>query len=69
MASQTGPVLILFLALEDIPNFMDTSNKLFPGVIDTSPVTTTPEVTPFQKIWIGCLEVNDEKVFVCLYDI
>ena len=42
---------------------MYTSNKLVPGV-----VTTTPEVTPFPKIWIGCLAVNYDKVFVCLYD-
>ena len=37
MASQTGTIFILFLALEDIPSLMYTSNKLFPGVIDTIP--------------------------------
>ncbi len=62
MASQTGTIFILFLALEDIPSLMYTSNKLFTGVIDTR----VPEVTPFPEIWIGCLGVNDDKVFVCL---
>jgi hypothetical protein len=33
----TGTVFILFLALEDIPSLMYTSNKLFPGVTDTIP--------------------------------
>jgi hypothetical protein len=37
MASQTGTIFILFLALEDIPSLMFTSNKLFPGVTDTIP--------------------------------
>jgi hypothetical protein len=27
-----------------------------------------PEVTSFPEIWIGCLAVNDDKVFICLYD-
>ena len=36
MASQTGTIFILFLALEYIPSLMYTSNKLFPGVIDTT---------------------------------
>jgi hypothetical protein len=66
MASQTGTISILFLALEDIPSLMYTSNKLFPGVIDTIPTDKKPEVTPFPEIWIGCLAVNDKKVFVCL---
>ncbi len=30
-------IFILFLALEEIPSLMYTSNKLFPGVIDTIP--------------------------------
>ena len=37
MAAQTGTIFILFLAFEDIPSLMYTSNKLFPGVIDTIP--------------------------------
>jgi hypothetical protein len=37
MASQKGTILNLFKALEDIPSLMYTSNKLFPGVIDTIP--------------------------------
>ncbi len=37
MASQTGTIFILFLALEDIPSLMYTSNKLILGVIDTIP--------------------------------
>jgi hypothetical protein len=37
MASQTGTILIIFYALEDIPNLMYTSNKLVPGIIDTIP--------------------------------
>ncbi len=37
MASQTGTIFILFLALEDIPSLMYTSNKLFSGIIDTIP--------------------------------
>ncbi len=37
MAWQTGTILVFFKALEDIPNLMYTSNKLFPGVIDTIP--------------------------------
>jgi hypothetical protein len=37
MASQTGTIFILYLALEDISSLMYTSNKLFPGVIDTIP--------------------------------
>ena len=50
MASQTGTIFILFLALEDIPSLMYTSNKLFPGVIDTIPSDKKPEVTPFPEI-------------------
>jgi hypothetical protein len=37
MASQTGTIFIVYLALEDIPCLMYTSNKLFPGVIATIP--------------------------------
>jgi hypothetical protein len=68
MASQTGTIFILFLALEYIPSLMYTSDKLFPGVIDTIPSDKKPEVTPFPRIWIGCLVVNNDKVVICLYD-
>jgi hypothetical protein len=68
-ASQTGTILILFLALEDIPSFMYTTNKLFPGVIDTIPSDKKPEVTPFPEIWIGCLVANNDKVFFCLKEV
>ena len=69
MASHTGTILIIFYAIEDIPSLMYTSNKLVPGVIDTIPSDKKPEVTPFPEIWIGCLTFNDDKVFICLYDI
>jgi hypothetical protein len=26
------------------------------------------EVTLFFKTWIGCLVVNDDKVFICLFN-
>ena len=48
---------------------MYISNKLFPGVIDTIPSDKKQEVTPFPEIWIGCLAVNDDEVFICLHDI
>jgi hypothetical protein len=69
MALQTGTIFILLLALEDIPSLMYTSNKLFPGVIDTISSAKKPEITPFPEIWIGCLAVNDDEVFICLHDI
>jgi hypothetical protein len=31
-------------------------------------MTKQTEFTLFFKIWIGCLVVNDDKVFICLYD-
>jgi hypothetical protein len=58
MASQTGTIFILFLALEDIPSLMYTSNKLFPGVIDTIPSDKSTRGHTFSRDldWLFCGE-------------
>jgi hypothetical protein len=58
MASQTGTILLFFKASEDIPNLMYTSNKLFPGVIDTIPSdNNTRGHIFFQDLdWLSCGE-------------
>jgi hypothetical protein len=56
MASKTGTNLILFTALEDIPNLMYSSNKLFPGVIDTIPrdINTRGHTISRDLDWLSC---------------
>ncbi len=46
------------------------SSKLCPAGADSmrGDQRQNKQVTPFFKIWIGCLVVNDDKVFICLYD-
>jgi hypothetical protein len=58
MASQKGTIFILFLALEDIPSLMCTSNKLFPGVIDTIPSDKSTRGHTFSRNldWLSCFE-------------
>ena len=58
MASQTGTIFILFLALEDIPSLMYTSNKLIPGVIDTIPSDKSTRGHTFSRDldWLSCCE-------------
>ena len=50
---------------------MYISNKLFPGVIVTIPSDNNTRGHTFSKDldWLYCITVNDDKVFVCLYDI
>jgi hypothetical protein len=47
---------------------MYTSNKLVTGVIHTNPSDNNTRGHTFPQIWIGCLAVIDDKVFICLYD-
>ena len=56
MASQTGTIFILFLALEDIPSLMYTSNKLILGVIDTIPSDKSTRGNIFSQDldWLSC---------------
>ena len=58
MASQTGTILLFFKASEDIPNLMYTSNKLFPGVIDTIPSDNNTRGHTFSQDldWLSCSE-------------
>ena len=47
-----------FLALEDIPSLMYTSNKLFPGVIDTTTSDKSTRGHTFSRDldWLSCGE-------------
>jgi hypothetical protein len=58
MVSQIGTIFILFLALEDIPSLMYTSNKLIPGVIDTIPSDKSTRGHTFSRDldWLSCGE-------------
>ena len=58
MVLKTGTIFIYFLALEDIPSLMHTSNKLFPGVIDTIPSYNNTRGHTFSQDldWLSCGE-------------
>jgi len=58
MASQTGTIFILFLALEDIPSLIYTSKKLFPGVIDTIPSDKSTRGNTFSRD-LDCLSFGE----------
>jgi hypothetical protein len=47
-----------FLSFEDIPSLMYTSNKLFPGVIDTIPSDKKTRGHTFSRDldWLSCSE-------------
>ncbi len=51
-------IFILFLALEEIPSLMYTSNKLFPGVIDNIPSDKKTRGHTFSRdlYWLSCGE-------------
>ena len=53
-----------FLSFRRYSQPMYTSNKLFPGVIDTIPSDKKTRGHTFSRDWIGCLAVNNDEVYM-----